>query len=205
MGALEARSHLFPPPIPHGGQQDTAIKATLRHFYYPFWDCIALLLNMPHVFVFVTSKTQAFGMIGQQLSPSRHEDVVLRALSLKDLDDVLVKSRTVDGTPLTQWLKFGSDALRQRFLERLEEETAGQPRFVYLCLESFCRYVHDTGITLIDSVAKVEDGLRAGDRHTDRALNLANYVPQGSGDVSASVRTWQKGIRPCCLQDTCLY
>lgn len=180
--------------------KDTATQLTLRRFYNPFWRDLTPLLAQPHVFTFVTGKTQAFGLIGLSLigssSPSRHTEVALRALSVSDMDTAICKSTTVRGTPLTHWLTFACADLKARFLRRLDEETAGQPRLVHMYLEGMCEWLHEHKLKPgIDSEERVEELMRIGDEHADEKLKLATHGPRGTGRVlSALIMAAMLGI-----------
>ena len=189
VGGIEYLVQLFPAnPLPN----DTPTQTTLRRFYYPFWRELMPLLRQQRVFTFLTGKTQAFGLIGLKLignvSPSRHTEVTLHALSLVDLDAALLKSTTRSCTPLTHWLTFATLDLRAHFLRRLDEETAGQPRLVHLFLEGMCVWLHEKKVTSsIDSEERIEDLMRVGDAHTDEELTLATHGPKGTSSELLSV------------------
>ncbi len=179
---------------------DTAVQATLRRFYYPFWRELTPLLGQPHVFTFLTGKTQAFGLIGLKLlgnsSPSRHTEVTLHALSVTDLETAIRLSTTRSCTPLTHWLTFASADLKAHFLRRLDEETAGQPRLVHMYLEGMCEWLH--GHKLVSDIASeecVEKLMQIGDEHADKKLTLATHGPQGTGQLlSALIMAAMLGI-----------
>lgn len=177
-------SHLFRVPT-----SLTPLQARLWP-YNKFWAAMVELLHAPRVYTFVTCKSPAFAFLDLQLGrpevvpPSRHFTLLLGALSVPDIHEAFDKTQTLERLPLRDVIKFGSDALKARFLQRVAEETAGQPRLVHYFLEGVALHLRDIKQGL-DSDAAIEAALQATDKRAEHVLHLqASRTPTPNGDDS---------------------
>lgn len=184
VGAIEGLGScpLLFPELGRSGDND--LQATLRRFYCPFWCRMLPLLRQRHVFVFLTGKSLAFGLLGLGLignvSPSKHAQVTLQALSRSDLEVAVTRSETVSGTYLTHWLDFETPDLKDHFYNRLDDETAGQPRLVFSYLRGMCKELNNEPLNpKIDSKKRIEELMVIGDLSADKELNLLTHGPRG--------------------------
>ncbi len=186
VGALEGdewKAMLLPPP-----SNDTDLQKRLR-VYYAFWQSLVPLLSMKRVYMFLSGKAPGFPLVGMGMlakaqvrpvvSPSRIHHVVLGPLSASNIDETLRSSVTRNGTRLEERITFKSKEWRERFLVRLEEETAGQPRLVHYFLEGMSvQRAH------VNSEEALQEALQVGQSHAESKLMLStNYTPNGAMEL----------------------
>lgn len=64
-------------------------------------------------------------------SPAVAVNVLLGSLSVAQLKETFGRTVNAYGERLPEVIKFGCESIREAFFQRLEEETAGYPRFAH--------------------------------------------------------------------------
>jgi hypothetical protein len=120
--------------------------------------------------MFATDKTPVFSLVDLKVSPTKHHHLVIGALQPNHIEETFNLSKTKEGKPLSDYIKFGSDTIRSEFFRRLYVATGGLPRCIHYALEALC--IEGPVQVNSENIAKA---LYLGYSHMIRTGNISNH------------------------------